>query len=280
MEFNALFTKGNVLKITFECLNLIISRANIVIDDSGIAIRETDDGSTILADIKFPRENLKEFVCSKPRVINVCVKQFYTQLRNVKKKDSITLFIEKDSDELGILIQPEDNKNRSFRSEKNFITFTDNLENNPIDIPELSDYNYPINIESSEFQKIKKMISSSRQIQIQMNDSSFISFQSSGSELLKSTIFFGNQPEKAQYCADFNSSNINMIIKFPGMCSNMQFYSPKDVSLPLKIKIDAVQNNCIMGIINIYIKDCNNILSSRNIDEVEPGVKLRREKKK
>jgi hypothetical protein len=280
MEFKALFTKGNVLKITLECLLLMMSRANIVVDDTGIMVREIDDGQTILADIKFQRENLKDYVCAKKRILNVCLKQFCKQLRNVKKKDSVTLFIEPGSDELGILIQPEDNKNESFRSEKNFITFTENTDYSIIDIPEIEDYHYPVNIEASEFQKIKKMISSSRRIHIEVHNSSFISFTPCDAELLKSTIYFGPQPEKVEYSADFNSMNVNVLIKFPGMCSNMQFYSPKDNTLPLKVKIDAVQNNCIMGAIYVYIKDCNNIMSSRNVDEIDTGVKLRREKKK
>lgn len=280
-EFNALFTKGNILKVIFESLNLSVTRVNLIVDEKGIAIREGDDGQTILTDVWFPRENLKEYMCKRKRILNVCVKQFFKQLRNVKKKDNVTLFIDDEqSDQLAILIQPEENKNDSYRSEKNLITFTEDIEYNIIEVPSLEDYHYPVNIEACEFQKIKKMISSSRRMNIELHNSSYISFQPSDSELLKSTIYFGKPPEiKSDYVAEFNSSNINMIIKFPGMCSTMQFYAPKDTSLPIKVKVEAVQNNCIMGTVIVYIKDCKNIMSTHNIEEVNTGVKFRREKK-
>jgi hypothetical protein len=280
-EFNALFTKGNILKVIFESLNLSVTRVNLIVDEKGIAIREGDDGQTILTDVWFPRENLKEYMCKRRRILNVCVKQFFKQLRNVKKKDNVTLFIDDEqSDQLAILIQPEENKNDSYRSEKNLITFTEDIEYNIIEVPSLEDYHYPVNIEACEFQKIKKMISSSRRMNIELHNSSYISFQPSDSELLKSTIYFGKPPEiKSDYVAEFNSSNINMIIKFPGMCSTMQFYAPKDTSLPIKVKVEAVQNNCIMGTVIVYIKDCKNIMSTHNIEEVNTGVKFRREKK-
>lgn len=280
-EFNALFTKGNILKVIFESLNLSVTRVNLIVDEKGIAIREGDDGQTILTDVWFPRENLKEYMCKRRRILNVCVKQFFKQLRNVKKKDNVTLFIDDDQpDQLAILIQPEENKNDSYRSEKNLITFTEDIEYNIIEVPSLDDYHYPVNIEACEFQKIKKMISSSRRMNIELHNSSYISFQPSDSELLKSTIYFGKPPDiKSDYVAEFNSSNINMIIKFPGMCSTMQFYAPKDTSLPIKVKVEAVQNNCIMGTVIVYIKDCKNIMSTHNIEEVNTGVKFRREKK-
>jgi hypothetical protein len=282
-EINALFSKGNILKVILESLNLSVTRINLVIDEKGIMIREGDDGGTIMTDVWFPRENLKEYVCTKKRILNVCVKQFFKQLRNVKKKDYVTLFIDPEnyaSDQLAILIQPEENKTDSYRSELNFITFTEDIEYNLMDIPSSDDYNYPVTIEACEFQKIKKMISSSRRMQIDMNKSSYISFQPSDSELLKSKIFFGKPPEgKCEYSTEFNSSNVNMIIKFPGMCSTMQFYSPKDTSLPIKIKVEAVQNNCIMGTVIVYINSCMNIISTHNIEEVDSGVKFRREKK-
>lgn len=282
-EVNALFSKGNVLKVIVDCLNLSVSRINLIFDEKGIAIREGDDGETILTDVWLPRDNLKEYVCTRKRILNVCAKQFCKQLRNVKKKDYVTLFIDPEnyaSDQLGILIQPEENKMDSYRSELNFIIFTEDIEYNMMEVPSSEDYNYPVNIEACEFQKIKKMISGSRRIQIDMHASSYISFNPSDSELLKSKIFFGKPPaQKPDYSSEFNSSNINQIIKFPGMCSNMQFYSPKDTSLPLKIKVEAVQNNCIMGTVIVYIKNCMNIISTHNIEEVDSDVKFRREKK-
>ena len=289
-SFNAFFAKGNVLKVLMESLQLAVTRVHLSLTEKGIYIRDYDAGHTILYDIEFQRENLKDYICERERVISVCVKQFYKQLKNVKKKDSITLFIPAEGDDqLGILIQPEDNKNESGRSEKNFVLFNDELDYTPIDIPANDEYEYPMVIEASEFQKIKKMIGSSRKICIQIQRSNYISFQAGDSELLKSTIFFGKlmspdgtvaattttgtgttPPLTGIYDEPFNSSNINMLIKFPGMCSTMQFYAPREKGLPLRLKINAGQNNTLIGTVQIFIKDTNTIALEHSMEDLPP----------
>ena len=64
--------------------------------------------------------------------------------------------------------------------------------------------------------------------------------------------------EPSWYEATFYTSMFSLLVKLPGLCSQMQFYAPR-FGYPLKIKMDAGTGNSILGVIQVYIKDINMI---------------------
>jgi hypothetical protein len=61
------------------------------------------------------------------------------------------------------------------------------------------------------------------------------------------------------FSAEYRSSILNKLVKLPGLCAQMQFYAPPIARYPLRIEVDAGQSGYILGKIQIYIKDVDQI---------------------
>src|SRR5207253_3170831 len=113
--FVADIPKGYVIKVMVEVFySSSTPRLQFVISDEGILIRQTDDGDTLLFNIELPRDNFLDYVYklkNKQKIISVNLIHLHDLIKNNKKKDSLTLFIEDDStQQIGIIIKPDQNK--------------------------------------------------------------------------------------------------------------------------------------------------------------------------
>jgi hypothetical protein len=240
-----------------------MDRNVIAIRNDGVHIVNKDQNDTILFECHFPRENFKSYVYTKDFNINVRVEHISKQLKNVKKKDIVTLFIEDgvNSKFLGISIKP-DSKSSADRHEINYVSSYNDDDYIQIEVPEKECYNFPVTIDSSEFQKIKKLTTSVKKIEVAVQNNSVI-FKGGGDGLnsIPSTMKFGdisNDKGLPVYSQMFNGANFDMIIKLPGLCSQIKFYAPKqefEELYPLKIKMNASQNESLFGEIYVYIKN-------------------------
>lgn len=271
--FFAEFAKGNVFKIltdSFRCSTF--TRVHMTINQDGIFIQDNDEGRTILYDCAFPRENFKTFNCTKEKKISFVVTQSQKQLKNVKKKDSVTLFIEDESSphhgHIGVSIRPESSSS-SLRFETNYFVYDDEPDYIPIGIPDSAGYDHPMTIDASDFQKIKRLTSSCNKIIIKIQGNNYLLFSSGEAEILPSQLGFGNlNPANPHFENKYNAKNLNMIIKLPGLCSSMSFYAPKEEGYPLRVKMNAGQNNTLLGTVQVYIKDAKSI----EADHIEPPI--------
>ena len=321
--------KGYTLKVMIDSLSLAMPRTIFEAKKTGLYHRRSNDGEFILYDINFPRENFRPYVCRKEMAFSVNIKHLQKMVRNVKKKDSVTLYITKNRrDRLYVVIRPSGaSAGYNSRLEDLYVTISHAKEEELIQVglPEYYTdnegnehkvYGFPKVIDSSDFQKIKKMTTVGKIVEIQMQKNNYISFCCSNGELYGTRLQFGqivDDPEetdseddensegitrksktklkdrkkeieeeydseeeydteeetedeeestgrsddedeeeiKGWYEAEFYMNIFNMLMKLPGLCTQMQFYAPKAERYPLKIKMQAGG----LGTISIYIKD-------------------------
>jgi len=265
--FYAEMAKGNIIKVLTEAISKSIGRVRICLSPQGINIIDSDTSQTIIYNCDFPREHFKKYSCSEKMCISVLSGHLYKNLKSVKKKDSVTLFINNAQEgtqfyrKIGIQIRPE-SKDEMSRLETDYIVYNDESNFTPLCVPDMSDYAPPMKISASEFQKIKKLTTSScRYISLQIQRDNYLVF--SGDENSLSFLSFGELSSEpgGMYSQKFNKQNFDMIVKLPGLCSEMQFYAPlpEKEGYPLMIKINAIQNQTLLGKICIFIKDAQTI---------------------
>ena len=353
--FYADAAKGYTIKVLVDVLSGPLSRATINLTKEGILIRRADQSKVILFDSNLPRENFRSYVCRKPQRISLNLKHLQKMVRNVKKKDSMVLFIDKNNTgKLGLSIRPEGGTTRrSSRTETVYIAIQE--ENGPNDDSRLPEehidgddtpskvYGYPMVIEASDFQKIKKMTQVGKVITVKMQSNNYISFYCDLGEVFSTELEFGeiiDDPEtdseseeeqddgseleseedeildeeasgsaseasgsgsdeyesddevpedgsegsaseasasgsdaesegevRGWYEANFYTNIFGMLVKLPGLCSQMQFYAPKIKGYPLKLKMKAGTGHSILGDIQVYIKDIEQINAEQNYSQ-------------
>ena len=155
--FKCKTTEGFLIKILAELLQNNIKTACFVISKDGISLRMMDHHKKILIDTNLYAENFSvyKFKLNAPRSIGLNLNHFYKMLKNIKKKDSIQLFINDEfPTDLGIKVIPKEN-NRTTTSTIKIL----NLQNLDIDIPGvLNGYGKCVIVSSSEYQKTIKDI--------------------------------------------------------------------------------------------------------------------------
>lgn len=331
--FYAEAVKGYTLKVMIDSLALTMSRTVFRATKKGFYHRNTDEAEQILLDVNFPRKNFRPYVCREEITFSLNLKHLQKMVRNVKKKDSIIMFVSKKiPDKLALAIRPcGSTSGHNSRLETVYITITRIEEpEQPLSLPDvyidqdakdISVYSYPKVIDAADFQKMKKMTTVGKTVLVEMQRNNYISFYSDNGELYSSKLEFGeilDNPEsdgeneaddysegegeaedsddedededdevddevessensetgesnedaeegseeeyseddedeeiKGWYEAEFNMSIFSLLMKLPGLCTQMQFYAPKIERYPLKIGMQAGS----LGEITVYIKD-------------------------
>lgn len=293
--FYAEAVKGYTLKVMIDSLSAAMPRTTFCLTKDGFFHRNMDEAHHVLFDIAFPRENFRPYVCRKEVAFSVNLIHLQKLVRNVKKKDSIVMFLtKKDPDQLILAIRPNaSGLGHNSRIETNGITITRIKEEvQHLALPELyvnedeeeiQTYDYPMVIDAADFQKMKKMANVGKIVKVEMQASNYISFYCDNGKLYNSKLEFGeilddpyasssdeesdvsteeeeNEEEytssdeediKGWYEADFHMNIFSLLMKFPGLCSQMKFYAPQVKRYPLKIAMQAGN----LGTIIVYIKD-------------------------
>ena len=235
--FYAKASKGHIIKVAIDTVSSINQRAVLNIRKNGIYIRESDENDYILIDVCFKRDGFKPYKSKKSRKISINAKHCKDMIKTVKKKDSMSLFIENDSHgslKLGIRIEPENSSTNS-RVETNYLPFIsaknavaagsrNKKDLHKEKLPEFhidehgveqKVYGHPMVISAADFQKAKKLVTlantttgaASRKITIKMQKNNYLSlFADSG---LKAThLEFGElleDPESTESESEENS---------------------------------------------------------------------------
>jgi hypothetical protein len=76
---------------------------------------------------------------------------------------------------------------------------------------------------------------------------------------LRSSCTCSKETSSGMFSAPFHSSNLNKLIKLPGLCTQMQFYAPLIQNYPLKIEVNTGQGGYTLGVIQVFIKDANQL---------------------
>jgi proliferating cell nuclear antigen PCNA len=243
-------SEGYIIKILSELIQNNIKNGCFIVNDKGIFFRMTDSNRRVLIDLclqsdKFNNFKFKE-VKGKNFSIGINLSHFYKMLKNVKKKDSLVLFIEEDKeDELGIRVIPKE-KNRITTS---FIKIQ-NLQSLDIDIP--LEYDKHVNIPSNEYVKMVKDLNNMGCNMISISScTGYLKFNCNTNDIYSREIIFGESDEKFTLtCSqDFDTEQLYRISKVAGLSTMIQVYQKE--GLPLLINSNI--NN--LGKISIFIKD-------------------------
>mgnify|MGYP000026221943 CR=1 FL=1 len=256
--FYAEVDKGNVIKVLIDILSGQLSRTVFMVSEKGISITDSDSKNTICYNANMERENFKKFHCDNPINFSFNLKHVNRLIKNVKKKDHIVLFTERDHPD-SMAIQIFSDSSTAGRLETNKVVIQQEIEEGFKELPDKDLYHHPIPINSSDFQKIKKQtVFGNKVITIRMIRDKYISFNCSSADVYSSKLEFGaDDPEADAYEADFSASLFSNLVKLPGLSPQIQVYCPREEagSYPILIR----SNISTLGKLDVFIKDRDQI---------------------
>lgn len=250
-------TEGYIIKSLCELLKNNIKQGCFTISSAGINFRMTDSNSKILIDINLLAENFSQykFTNKTPFSIGLNMNIFYNLVREIKKKDSISLYIHTDNQtELHIGIIPKDTIAITTGTVKiqSFITVD-------ILVPTVQSYlSAPKILQSNGFAKIIKSLSGTNiggSIISISSDQHSIQFLGSSNGLCSRNVLITNDTlepvgdEVEKIHQEFETEQLIRISKIASLSSQLQCYQHEDLPLFLK---SLVGN---LGTISIFLKD-------------------------
>jgi proliferating cell nuclear antigen PCNA len=247
--FKAKSQEAYVIKIVAEILSNNIKTGCFVIDDTGIFLCMMDHNRRVLIDLSLKAENFVMYkFLGKKMHLGINLNHFHRMVKSIKKKDSIELFIDDSSmTDLGIKVIPKDNN----RITTSFVKIQ-SIQNLEIDIPETN--SKPINVSSSEFQKMLKDFGNIGNSLIVTSQNYKIKFSCNAGGILKRTVEFGetddddmlSSSDRTEFSQEFNTEQLCRISKLSGLSNNIQIYPGKPIRFSSNIGS--------LGKISIYIK--------------------------
>ena len=266
--FKAKTQEGHTIKCFGELLQNNIKTACFEISENGIYLRMMDTHRRILADAVLNRPNFitYKFKSEEKLFIGLNLSHFHKMLKTIKKKDSLTLFIDQDNqNELGIIIHPKENQGRVSTS---YIKIQ-SQQNIDINIP--TGYDNPIIVPSNEYQKMcKEMLTIGSVIKVRSKDS-YIKFLCDAGGIYSREVVFGemndndsdeDEEENVEYTESFDTEQLYRIIKMSGLGTQVQIYTKPDLPLLFKSNIGT------LGCLQLFIKSKNQI----EMEELSGGL--------
>jgi hypothetical protein len=184
--------KGYVLKGMLDCLAQNLSRATFTASKKGFFHQDANDVESFMFDVKFPREGFVEYYCRTKKQFSFNLKHFQRVIRTVRKKESLTMVIEKDHPEtLRFIIQDVNGNGPSEfgtvqikyikeEDQENGFALPEYIDENgniTDDVDDIKVYDVAYVMDSKEFQKIKKPAAVSKELLIQIQGSNYMSVE-------------------------------------------------------------------------------------------------------
>jgi proliferating cell nuclear antigen PCNA len=242
-------SEGYIVKTLAELLQNNIKNGCFLLSRKGIILRMTDSNKKILIDIDMQADNFTQYKYKSNNTMSIGLNfsHFYKMVKNIKKKDSVVLFIEEDKqNELGIRVIPKE-KNRVTTS---FVKIQ-NLQSLDIELPD--GYSNSIIIPSNEYIKMIKDLNNigGNSINISSNNN-VIKFSCNSNGVYSRDIMFGeneDDDEKENISQDFETEQLSRISKVAGLSTQIQIY--QSPNLPILFKSNVGN----LGKIFVYLKD-------------------------
>ena len=242
-------TEGYIIKTLAELLQNNIKNGCFILSKKGIILRMTDSNKKILIDIDMQADNFVQYKykLNNPTSIGLNFSHFYKMVKNIKKKDSVVLFIDEEKEtELGIRVIPK---------EKNRVTTSyvkiQNLQSLDIELPE--GYSNSIIIPSNEYIKMIKDLNNIGGHNISISSSNnLIRFACNSNGVYSRDIIFGDNDddeEKEIVLQDFETEQLIRISKVAGLSTQIQIYQSENLPILFKSNIGN------LGKIYVYLKD-------------------------
>ena len=259
--FYAKTRRAYVIKTIGELLHSMLANTTIWvpfrITSNEITIEQHDQKEEQLVEIKLYKDKFNKYEIEKDISFLVNPNHLHKILKSIKKKDAIIMFI-KQSDPMKLVIsieQPEDITNKVNQTVR--ITYS-----NPGQFKPIEGYDYPINMESKDFQKMKNLHVIDKTINI-TSKTGYLRFFC-GDLYTKEIVISENESDNnpITYNQNFNATHITGLSKCAGQSGIVQVFVNEN--LPLKIKMRADE----LGDLIVYIK-------SHELNELEREEKNR-----
>jgi len=258
--------QGYTIKILAELLQNNIKTACFEVDEKGVQLCMMDNHRRILISIVLNAENfhIYRFNAKSKLFLGINLNHLHKMLKNIKKKDSVTLLIKDDDPTiLAIEVTPRD-RNRVTTS------FVKIQARQNIDIEVPTGYAGPIIVQSNEYQKMCKDMNSIGNIITVLSKKYLIKFSCDQGGVYSREVVFGEKEddeeeeveEGPEYTEKFDTEHLIRIVKIAGLSSQMQIYPKNDLPLLFRSNVGS------LGKISIYIK-CR-----KQIEEEEYASKL------
>lgn len=310
-DFYARTSKGNIIKTIQDIISTMKCRGCLPLSPAGIFIKQMNNSESVWMGINLYRENFSEYKCTRNFLISINFSHAQQLLKNVKKKDSMEIIIERGTEYIIFKVKSTTEDGQPQIATHRFKFKVE--ENDPcdIDLPTDDDYNYPITVGSKRFGSgIKKLLTSSKTICVTIQKCNYLSFGVDASGAYGSDLDFGElqtddedsdedtlifDPDdlgemtieefheyfppsiNSVYRASFYTRLFQDIIKVPGLCSQLAFYAPRTEESPMMIKLAICQGAVTLGDMKILIKDVDRLLveeqERKNMEEKTLTVK-------
>jgi DNA polymerase III sliding clamp (beta) subunit (PCNA family) len=246
--------KGYYIKVLIDCLADFYDRLELKLTPKGINILHTDQRVAALHVVVLNRDGFKGYVCKRQEIhISLDLKLLQTQLKNVKKKETITIVMP-DDQHIRFKVKPDSKGSTSNRSEKftQQVTQEENSDDSAV-IPLVEEtYHPPVVIDSTDYQKMKKQKRDGKLV-VQMLRDEYLSI-SDVDATHSSKLSFGHVPKEQKedlYTKTFNKDTLKKTAKITGLSEYIHFCCPKEEGLALLIKVKVGNYGDLM----MFIKD-------------------------
>ncbi len=247
--------EGYTFKVLAELLQNCIKDGCFIVSKKGIELTGMDTktkNGTKLVCLEMPRKNFIKYQCpDTPLQIGLNLGHFYKMLKSIKKKDTLTLFIDESNPlNLGIEIHQNGDNN----STKSYVRIT---QVHPVQYDPLEGYEDPIITTSKEFAKIKQLNKISKTLLVTAGKQ-WIEFFCDKEEVYARNVRFGEDEENIEepddadetdeYKQTFETEQIIQLVKVAGLSNTIQIYPTSELPLKFTLNIGS------LGTISIYIK--------------------------
>lgn len=221
-----------------------VPEATFIINRDGMYMVEFDPASTVLLEVWLPKVLFRPYFYSdadNDLRLKIQVKTLCSQLTSISKKNSMVFKI-LDEKPTNLIFQIHD-RSKPHRAEEREIIGQFAADDFTVpDVPSSEGYPCQVPIESSFFGKVKKNLSSSKILTVEVVGSNFISFASEIEGVSSSRINSGivTSADDPVYTATFRSDNFNQLSKLASMSLPMKVAAPEDPTFPLRI-------DCVIG---------------------------------
>lgn len=262
--FKAKTSDAYTIKTLSELLQNNLKTACFEIDETGVKLCMSDAHSHVMIELFLESHNfIYKFKPSEKIYIGVNLTHLYKMLRSIKKKDTMSFFIDDDTpDDLGICVTPKEKNRKSTSSIKIQKT-------QAITLPVPSGYDSHALVPSSEFQKMCKDMSHIDKV-IRVNAEGYsIKFICGATGIMNRVVEFGESGDSDEesdedeegvsvYEQSFDTDQLRRITKISGLSTKMRVYAK--AGLPLKFCSDIGD----LGSISLFIKSKEQIETELN----------------
>lgn len=247
--FRAKTNEGFNFKILGEVLHNTLKTISISITREGLFSKMMDAHKRLLIDIKLFAINFSQYSLEgNDLLFGINVSHLYKIISSLKKKDSLVLQIDSDSpNELQIIVTPRERDH----TEVSKIAIQ-SIQSLDIDVPD--QYNHPVHVSSSKFQKMcKDMLNIGKEVHV-YGDHRFVLFECETPGIYKKQIHFGEEVDEQEIAQSklthyhFDAEQFVRVSKISSLCTLLHVFLHESLPLLIRAQVGTLGN------ISIFIK--------------------------